>query len=269
MTILASHDLPGQGLRTSEPVVVDWRWYYHLPSLAFWALALPFLGVVRQNRRPAAWAILIAPLLVIVAARMLASLSAAAGAETMAMFLTTLATAWTIVWLLGPWLVSVRGAVAFLIALGVMHLVGLLSYLACCGLAYDKNLPQLAICYTSAAFGLLVPIALARRSYRGAYGRRRFMSWLFLWMALALAGDTLVLVAAMSAITAGPGRMAGDFVAALPSCAIAGVAAAVALYLVNLPFMLVAFRTDFYRERFFRVLRLEEPADQGRPAPGS
>jgi hypothetical protein len=271
LSIIASHDLPRQGLRTSKPVVVDWRWYYHLPALAFWALALPLLAVVKQNRQRQAWAILLAPLVVIVASRMLTSLfSVPSGpAETFAMFLTTLATAWTIVWLLGPWLAEVRGGAAFLIALAMMYLVGLLSYLACFGMAYHKNLPPLAACYTLAVFGLLLPMLLARRSCRTVYSRSRFMTWLLLWMGLTMTGCMLLLDAAMTLITAaaGEGAVADLFIAAVPS-AVFGVASAIALYVVNLPFMVVALRTDFYRERFFRVLRLKGPADQGPGAPG-
>lgn len=272
MSIIASHDLLRQGLRSSQPVVVDWRWYYHLPALAFWALALPLLGVVKRNRHRQAWAILIAPLVVIVASRMLTSLlSVPSGpAEGFAMFLTTLATAWTIVWLLGPWLADVRGGAAFLIAVAVMSCVGLLSYLACYGLAYDKSLPRLATWYTLAVFGLLLPMLLARRSCRKVYSQPRFMAWLLLWTGLATTGCMLLLCAtALITIAAARGSVADIFTVALPVCAVIGVVSAIALYLFNLPFMVVAFRTDFYRERLLRVLRLKEPADEGPRLPGS
>ena len=110
---------PGHaGLAIQPALVVDWRWYYHLP-VAFWTLALPPLVLLKENRRRQAWVILIALVAVMLGGRLLAGLfSMPPGpAESFCMFLTTFATAWTIVWLLGPWLSSVRGLAAFLIAL--------------------------------------------------------------------------------------------------------------------------------------------------------
>ncbi len=158
LTIVALQNLGARGLQSSPPLVVDWRWYYHLP-VAFWTLALPPLVLLKENRRRQAWVILIALVAVMLGGRLLAGLfSMPPGpAESFCMFLTTFATAWTIVWLLGPWLSSVRGLAAFLIALLAMHLVGLLAYLGCFGPKCDESLPWLATFYTFAVVDLLLP----------------------------------------------------------------------------------------------------------------
>ncbi len=45
---------------TSPPVVVPWRWYYQLASLAIWTLVLIPLVLIRENRRPSAWTMVLA-----------------------------------------------------------------------------------------------------------------------------------------------------------------------------------------------------------------
>ncbi len=266
LTIVASQDLGERGVYNSPSLVVDWRWYNHLPNLAFWALALPLLVLLKENRHRQAWAILIALAAVVLGCRLLAVLlfMPPGTAETFCTFLTTVATAWTIVWLLGPWLGAVGGGVAFLIALAAMYFVGLLSYLACYGLTCDASLPPLATCYTVGVFGLLLPMLLARRSCRGVYRRSRFMARLLFWMVLTMSGGMLLFDVVMTFITAVPGgRDAGSmFFDSLPSCVLGGAVWAIAWYVGNLPFMMVAFRSDFYRERLLRVLRLIATPDQ-------
>ncbi len=245
-------------MQTSKPVVVNWRWYYHLPSLAFWALALLPL-FLKENRYRQTWAILIALMAVMVVSRMLNNLFSTppAVAETSGMFLTTLATAWTIVWLLGQRLSNVRGGTAFLVAAIIMLLIGLLSYASCVGLTYNKNLPPLATYYALAVFDLLLPITLSRRCCRAAYLPRRFMGWLLFWMVAVMVASMLLLIAiTLVALAPGGTPIGSNLIRALPFALIIAPIWAVVLYLVNLPFMLVAFRTSFYQERFCRVLRL-------------
>jgi hypothetical protein len=265
LTVIASDNLPEQGERTSPPVSVSWRWYYHLPGVAFWALALPLFGVVKENRHRQAWTILIALLVIVIVSRMLPTLFSAdpGPAEFLSTFLTTFATGWTMVWLLGPWLGGVRGVMAFIIALAVMYFVGLLSYMTCFGLAYGQNLPALATCYTLATFGLLLPMVLTRHSCRRGYSRSRFMGWLLFWMEVAMVVGMLLLDVAMALIDTVPGRAPAElFIGALPSVLLVGAVSGVVLYLVNLPFMVLAFRTDLYGKRFCHVLRLARPAGQ-------
>jgi hypothetical protein len=266
LTIVASHDLGEQGTLRSKPLLVDWRWYYHLPSLAFWALALVPLLVLRGNHRPQAWAILAPLLAVVVGSRMLTTMLflSPGASEPFSIFCGTFATAWAIVWLLGPWLDDVPGVVAFLLAGLVMFLVGLLAYLACFGLAWNKSSVPLILFYAFAALGLLVPMALSRWSCRTLFSPARFMGRLFLWMMAVLVGliAPLFLLAVVLSMAADGARQIGFFaLIGVLMVGFYGTFTAVFVYLLNLPFMALAFRTKFYRQRFCRVLRLVDVAD--------
>lgn len=261
LTITASHYLEKFGVRTSQPVVVDWRWYYHLPSLAFWALVMVPLVLVKDNRRRTAWAILIPLLAILVAFRMFATLVAMPPdpAETIGSFVATLITAWAMVWLLEPWLSGRRPRVFFFSALAVMLGTGLLSYAGHYGLARSDSTPPLLICYTTAAVGLLLSMTLSSRCCRKVYSPGRFMTWLLLWAVLLVIVGLVVFAAYMSAGE----RFVGELISSLPSVLLAGGIAGFVLYLLNLPFMLLAFRSDFYRQRFCRMWRLKALPDQG------
>jgi len=98
--------------------LVDWRWYYQLPSLTFWTLAMVPLLLLRESRRPQAWAILAPRLAVVVGSRMLTTMLflSPGASEPFGIFCGTFATAWAIVWLLGPWLDKMPDVAAFLLA---------------------------------------------------------------------------------------------------------------------------------------------------------
>jgi hypothetical protein len=248
--------------------MVAWRWYYHLPSVAFWALALVPLVLLRENRRLPAWAILVPLLAIVLGCRMLANLFSVppGAAESFAVFCGTLATAWAIVWLLGPWLGDLPGAAAFLLAAMVMLLVGLLAYLACCGLTYNQGMPMLAMFYSLLAFGLVLSTTLGGRFCRPTFSPPRFMGMLLLWMWAVIAGgalllDVMMIVIMIVAAGINPAALIMSSVGAF--CGASFIA--ILLYLANLLFMALVFRTRFYRRRLCRVLRL---ADSASVSPG-
>ena len=77
--------------------------------------------------------------------------------------------------------------------------------------------------------------------------------------------STMALVALLPAVvTASIWAVIGDSgslaLAVLVQMSIMGIAAAVTLYLLNLPFMLLAFNSPFYRARFHALFCPEKPA---------
>jgi hypothetical protein len=260
LTILASQHLGDLGAGTSAPAILDWRWYYQVPGLAFWCLVVLPLALVKENRRRQAWAIVLPLLAVLVAGRMISillALSPATG-EAFGRFVMTLATAWTIVWLLEPWFAGRGGVRSFFAALVVMWAIALLSYLGNFGLAYSDDLLPWASCYAIATLALLLSMAISGRCCRTTFSSGRFMAWLLLWLVLATVVGVLLLavgVVVFEAATEGIGALM--FLAvALPGALIAGGIGGVLLYLANLPFLLVASRSVLYRDRFLRALQL-------------
>ncbi len=221
------------------------------------ALVVLPLVLIKENRRLQAWAILIPLFVVIVICHMLATLifPQSATAEEFCIFSVTLVTAWAMVWLVGFWFASRHQRVAITSALSIMAAVGLLSYVCNGGNLRLEGLALLTIYYTIDASGLMLPMALGGRCCRKVYSPRRFMSWLFLWTLVTAAAGMFLFFGGF-AIYAGPA--AGPLtMAVVAMAALLGGIFGVALYLLNLPFMLLAFRNSLYRERFCKVFRLQ------------
>ena len=167
----------------------------------------------------------------------------------------SLATAWAGVWLLGGWL-SGRGRFEtnFWVVVLILALASV-AYLASFGGVSAEELPGVCIFFGVSALSLSLGITLSRFCCRSFFSRGRFMGWLALWMILVpmIALLTLPVVAALSGVGAGDvlalvlmGVVVGSFF-------MGGV-----LYLINVPFMILAFKSPFYRQRFENVVRMEE-----------
>jgi hypothetical protein len=265
LQIIPSQELGKAGMREGPPTVFAWRWYYHLVSLAFWALVVLPALLVKENRRWQAWTILIPLGLIVVICQMLAGLgSQAATAEGLQTFFVTLATAWAAVWLLGFWFASRHGRLRLAAAVTVMLAVGLLSYVCDSGVLKLESLAPLSVPYVGFALALMLPMSLSGWCCRRVYSPRRFMLWLLLWMPVLLAGVMLLFVGGLTlvmGVTAGPAGAFTHILIMVPVMALMGGIYGVLLYLMNLPFMLLAFRNSFYRERFCKVFGLQPAPD--------
>jgi hypothetical protein len=254
LTITTKHQVAERGLVTGGPIRFDWRWYYHLPSLAFWTLVLVPLVLLKENRQLQAWAILPALLVVMLGSRMLANLLSLPPdrAEGFVGFVGTLATGWAMVWLLGAWLAGRAVGSRSAWSLAVIVAVSVLWTVANSG----EPGPWLsdAVPYAVAGGLMLAAMTLASRFAGHRYAPGRFMAWLVLGMALLPA-----LLAIPAAILFAVANASREVLLIGFGMMITGVVAGGLVYLINLPFMLMAFRTPLYRQRLCRMWRLEEP----------
>jgi hypothetical protein len=261
LRIIASQDIGSLGPKEGTPVLFHWRWYYSVPTLPIWALILLLLILPKANRQAQAWLILIPLGLVLVVWRMPATLLSVPDGptETLGFYVASVAMAWSTVWLLGDWLAAGNRIVTFFLALGTMLAVGLLSYY-CHYENADGLVSSLTSCGMAAAIVLLAMMwssAICRKGYTP----RGFSLWLLLWTGVAALG-VLLSVAAISTIVvmilqpwieiaAQLARMA--IVAAIASAFVGGI-----LYVLNLPFLILAFKSPFYRDRFESIFRLKK-----------
>jgi hypothetical protein len=256
LTVNATQKVSGSGTITSLPAVFVWRWYYHLPSLAFWMLALVPLVLISENRQLQAWAIVPALWVVLLGSRMLCNLFsvAPATAESFTGFIGTLATGWAIVWLVIPWLSTLPQKLQTGAALFLMIAVGLLSSAINAGTVDIHSLISDAVGYGLAAAVLLVPLELSSRFCRRQYAPRRLLLWLALLTTLLPVLIVIPAAILAAVLTANPMML----IAGLGTMLLAALAGGV-LYLANLPFLFVAFRTELYRRRLCSFWRFEEP----------
>ncbi len=263
LSIVASQELGDLGSGQGTPTVFRWRWYYGVPSLALWALILLVLILVRGNHSWQAWLILLPPSAVIVSLGMIARLVSMPPdmAEPMTDYLVSLAATWTIVWLLGHWFAGLNRIAGFFLALTMMLALCSLSLYCALGMASVQELAIWLAVYGIGSFTLLLSTTLSGMCCRGQYRPGLFMAWMILWTFLASAISVPIVAMVVAGFEAnGIVESLTVFVMALFSCLIFGGILSVALYVMNLPFMLLATRSPFFRERFRQFFRMtEEP----------
>ena len=92
LRIVVSQQLGELGPGESKPAIVQWRWYYHLPSLAVWLAAIVALLVLKGSKVRRDWLIVIALALSFVVWLM----------DGVGILVGVLAIVWIFVWLTGP-----------------------------------------------------------------------------------------------------------------------------------------------------------------------
>jgi hypothetical protein len=144
---------------------------------------------------------------------------------------------------------------AFPLVLAVMAAVAAMCYAGHFGLVASDELLPWSFLYGICAVSLTSAMALSGFSCRRLYTYPRFMLWLVFWLGLSV--FVLDLAVFGTAVAIAESIEPGFLAVVLIQMAIMTVVLGGILYLVNLPFTLLAFITSHYRNRFQKVLRLE------------
>ncbi len=154
----------------------------------------------------------------------------------------SVAMTWTMVWLLGHWLTSRHRSVTFFLMLGLMLAIPLVSYYC-----HFKDTDW----YPPITCSLGVLILLLVTTFNSHFCRKRctllrFLGWLVLWTGLAAFLVTL----AFAVVFIFTMRVM-NWVECLVAISAAGtLELGGTVYLLNLPFLVLAFKSPFYRKRF-------------------
>jgi hypothetical protein len=246
LRILASLEIPGRGTIISRPIFVQWRWYNYLRGLPIWALIVFFLVVPKENRNRQTWLILIpiGVLLGILYLPVISRLMDPLTAERVGFLLGTGVLAWSVVWLIGHWLGGGSRRRTFCLILVVMFAIGLLSCL--CQFEDAEDLAPLLIIYGLCIFDLLLAMMIAGYVCRKKYTPQRFLGLSLLWtcaVAMGLAASFgILMIVITSALQTTAIKTAIVFIPL--SLFLGGI-----IYLINLPFLILAFNSHFYRKR--------------------
>jgi hypothetical protein len=251
---VASQDIGPLGPRESEPVMIQWNWGYSFPFLPLWAILL-LLFALKSNRHRQAWLILLPLGLVLLVWRMLAVLFSIPdeAVESIGFFVESGVLGWTAVWLLGHWLGTRHRSLSFLMIWGAMFAIDLGAFY--CHFEDYREIAPLLI-----GFGLgsaVLPLAMLLSSFfcRGKYSPLRFSLWLLLWTAVI----TLVLMLVFFFVMMLNNQPNWDilgfilFMLTLYSVFLTGL-----VYLINLPFMILAFKSPFFANRFEQLFRIQK-----------
>lgn len=157
-----------------------------------------------------------------------------------------------VLWLTANYFVRFRGAVRFLLSFGTVVIVaglGTLSY----STEFSNETVMFIVLFIFMTLTMLGAMTLSRRFCSGTYRPVRFMHWLLLWTVIcSLVAAFGLFIIFWLLFQSGP-----VFFEAILMFIVAGLAFGLCLYVLNFPFMILAFSSSFFRERFYVCLRLK------------
>jgi hypothetical protein len=265
LKIIASADIGELGPKDSDAAVYEWKWYYSAPSLALWALLVLAIVLVKANLNPHALLVLV-PLLIVnwlwlILKKMLGFRSA--DAEMFNMLFYSLTVGIAILWLLAHKLGNRSRFVTFLLALTIMAVVGLAGAISYSGLEFSQQTVAALMLLAILVFAMLLGFVLTGWWCRKRYRPVSFMLWLAVWTVSASLVGTLVFYSIVLIVLIVQ-RASVPISTVLLIVPVVGSAYGAFLYAIVLPFMILALRSSFFRERFYACLRLKSmPATAG------
>ncbi len=100
---------------------------------------------------------------------------------------------------------------------------------------------------------MLLIFVLAAWHCRKRYGPWRFMLWLALWAMVI----SLVAIIVYFLIAEGRSDPVQELIRHMPQVLLVGLILGLCIYMLNLPFMILAFTTPFFRKRFYAYFHLK------------
>jgi len=250
----SSEDISNLGIKEGTATIYPWKWYYSAPALVIWIILALVILLVRDNRDPRVLLIFIPIFLV----RLLWSwFQPILGApsevlEVFRVLIDALVVGMAVLWLLAYKLGNRNRFVSFLLALVVLvaaTIVAIVSYQAwSSGAAF-----QIFVIQALGIVTMLLVFVLTGWRCRKRYGPWRFMLWLTLWTMVI----SIVVILIFFLIAEGPSDFVKELIRRIPQVLLVGLIFAVCLYMLNVPFMILAFTSSFFRGRFYAYFHLK------------
>ena len=242
------------GIKEGTATIYPWKWYYSAPALGLWIILALVILLVRDNREPRVLLIFIPIFLVrLLWLRFQSILGAPSDVlEVFRVLVDALAIGIAMLWLLAYKLGNRNRFISFLLALVVLVAVSVVVVVSSQAWSSRAALGLLVIQALGIATMLLV-FVLAGWHCRKRYGPWRFMLWLALWTMVI----SIVAFLTFFLIAAGPSGPAEELIRQIPGVLLVGLIFAICVYMLNLPFMILAFVTPFFRERFYAYFHLK------------
>jgi hypothetical protein len=190
-----------------------------------------------------------------------------ADAEMFGMVFNSLVVSITVLWLFAHKLGNRNRFVTFLRALALMAVIGLVGAISFCGLTFSQQTGGAMIILAMLASAMLLGFVLAGWQCRNRYSGLRFVLYLAFWTVTACIVTALVISSTVFIIQQTPVSIS----AVLLMVPVAGLILGACLYVIVFPYVILALRSAFFRERFYACLRLKSmppttaQADADRP----
>ena len=250
----SSEDIGSLGIKEGTATIYPWKWYYSAPALGLWIVLAAAILLVRDNLDPRVLLIFIPIFLVrLLWSRFQPILGAPSDVlEVFRVLIDALVLGIAVLWLLAYKLGNRNRFVSFLLALVVLvavTVVAVVSYQAWSSIAAF----QIFVIQALGIVTMLLVFILAGWRCRKRYGPWRFMLWLALWTIVI----SIVAFLTFFLIAEGPSDPAEELIRQIPQVLLVGFIFAICIYMLNLPFMILAFVTPFFRERFYAYFHLK------------
>jgi hypothetical protein len=265
LRLVASARIDGAGPFEGQPLLFHWPWYWHLPGLGPWLLLALAVGVPKRNRDRRALLIFV-PLAIlsllwpVIAQRVRLP---SASLDLYSLLFESLVVGLALLWLNSDKLSEYNRRRRFLMSLGILVLAGLVAMISSGRTPLDPLVIILLILVIPMGVILLAALATARRMTHGQYAPLPFMAWLAAASLLLWTVATILLTMVRLLLNA-QGTI--ELWLLLKGAIQVGLAMGVCLYAVNLPYMLLMFRSPFFRQRF-RVWLGVKPSHVSTPLP--
>lgn len=261
-----SGDITELGINEGTAAVYNWKWYHSMPSLALSVVLALAIALVRDNRDPRVLLILI-PILVVNLLWSWFQRILGGPSDVIAIF-TILVKAFVVgvavLWLLAYKLGNRNRFVTFLLAILVTAAVGFVGVVSHQAWESRAGFELLAL-QAAGIVTMLLVFAVTGWLCRRRYGPWRFMLWLLLWMVLcSVAAFTM-----FAMFAAGGLEDPEMFKQMLPEVLLVGLLFGACIYVLNLPFMILAFSSSFFRKRFYAYFHLSSMPMGPPPGTGS
>jgi len=268
LKIVASADIGKLGTKEGLAVTYNWKWYYNIPSVILWVILFGAIILTKANRNPRTLLIIL-PLLAVnliwfgfVKLLNFPSLTI----MQFNLLFNSLTVGITLLWLLAHKLGNRNRFITFLLALIIMIVISII------GQATNGKFSEQTIIFLSfiivLSLAVLISFVLAGWRCRTNYNGLRFILWLALWSIIASLAAMMIFMVFAWIVQRPPINMLKSI---LLQVLIMGLVTGLLLYAINLPFMILAFYSPFFRERFYACLRLKSmpttaaQADADRP----
>ncbi|MHC4581892.1 MAG: hypothetical protein ACYS14_10575 [Planctomycetota bacterium] len=254
---MPSANLGETALQQGEAAMFDWKWTYSAPGLIIWLVLIGAIALPKANRDRHVLLILV-PLAIVnllwLAFKKVSGMPSATASQFDTVF-HSMAVGIAVLWLVESYFDRFGGFVRFLMFFGTLVAV------ACLGiLSYSTELSDEVALFLSLlvffSITVLGATTAAGKLCKGQYRPLRFMLWLALWTIVAgmvtMHGFYVVGNLIMSSGNSVPYNLE-----ALLMVTFVGLVFGLCLYVLNLPFMILAFTNPFFRKRFHNCLRLQ------------
>ena len=248
------------GPEEGEPVVYYWPVYYHFAWLLIPLLLLMLLLRAVNRRSCCAWLLLLAILLL--------SLGNMWGIGQIGIFqvfsfvfdsLAIYLFGMSFLWLLSDNLLGRTHASAFLRALLILAVAGVIGLIGVSGFGLGLILIPIAIAYGFMTFVALVAILLAGLACRQRYSPPRYLVWLFIICVPGIGGVLAVLIGflmLLSGIFTMGALSLQEVMSLFGSALTSGLISGGVIFLLVLPFMAMALYSPVFCPRFHAIFRL-------------